>query len=1066
MAVIRQQTQVFNKPVGVRRINTGEAELWETIKAEADEYTRRAYNDAAENAQKVGGEMGMAADAASITTLDPLTGKPKAMATPEGMGSIAEKAYRNVITQRYEDSIKDEMNIRAQELALKYQYRPEDYATAMSQHIASMSENADGMYKTFIEVHGSKQLASNKLSLQKELRDKVRLDAGNSIIEKSKAAVQTVTDFGKAGNITALEEMMEVIEENVANYQNGEASNLLKAGSAEAVQTELEIAGLNGYVSTLISQTENPTQRAAIVTYIKSGGVVEDHLDNRTKLRLSYIKEYLDVNTINSVATNASGLSEAMNSTFYKVQTANNAAAATKAEQLKAQKKLDLINNNAIFNNQVGLITSDISKLVNTIGDKAIDERFGRLEGESLDMVAPLVQGIFEHYEEQVNFLTKRMADEGSEYTPTNFKTDVKALREAIIKPLLFKVADIAQTQGNLDYVKGYISNPNPKDFSQLTNVQQTLLETMVGTGVYDYKADRTYIFNVLTDGTNQTEKTKLDNQEKLKTFDFVQQYSVYAQSNMMTDDTLNMVNAKLESKIGKHGYTVEDYTRDKKLIEGNAAAGVMSEFAKTATSSQFLALIQFVETATGPNREGDLRGMTNEDGSVRQDEVLRAKKVVKLLGNNDPKEFIRAADSIKINISNREDEEERINKQLTLEKTARTGTGVRTSKQLQTAVDTVLSKDHDLDVSLYTTYTDVEKKKILKILHGTPSEKLLNGLSQLVAGVSDPNAQSYFELFVELDNYRAANGKTTSRLNDVMSASDLSRLDQIQRSAKITGLPISQIAEQFAELERDGESKNLTEHLGKTPTEFVADFTDNPTLSRDLLPVVKTLSRRGDSPQMISDFIDRYTAKKFLKSEYVLDPDAPFSDKQQSQYALSSVFPDYLERSAFIDGIEKYLSGVVIKQEGTDSVGKPLPDLKFSMYADKFRQAGSLGVQYEGYSSESAVNYAKETSQKRQVFLIPDPNTNEVSYIPVYKEFDENNPTVIKYLLTENEQGLFLAQFTKKLTEEYRANLAVQQDIIEKQEIRAEQDKVDKKIKIQENLDKFGPMAKPNNRY
>ena len=205
MAVIRQQTQVFNKPVGVRRINTGEAELWETIKAEADEFTRRAYNDAAENAQKVGGEMGMAADAASITTLDPLTGKPKAMATPEGMGSIAEKAYRNVITQRYEDSIKDEMNIRAQELALKYQYRPEDYATAMSQHIASMSENADGMYKTFIEVHGSKQLASNKLSLQKELRDKVRLDAGNSIIEKSKAAVQTVTDFGKAGNITALE---------------------------------------------------------------------------------------------------------------------------------------------------------------------------------------------------------------------------------------------------------------------------------------------------------------------------------------------------------------------------------------------------------------------------------------------------------------------------------------------------------------------------------------------------------------------------------------------------------------------------------------------------------------------------------------------------------------------------------------------------------------------------------------------------------------------------------------------------------------------------------------------
>jgi len=1062
MAVIRQQTQVFNKPVGVRRINTGEAELWETIKAEADEFTRRAYNDAAENAQTVGAETAMGVDVSSITTLDPLTGRPKAMATPEGMGSIAEKAYRNVITQRYEDSIKDEMNIRAQELALRYQYKPEEYAVAMSQHIAAMSENADGMYKTFIEVHGSKQLASNKLSLQKELRDKVRLDAGNSIIKKGTAAVEAVTDYGKAGN---LEEMLSVIEENVANFQNGEASNLLKAGAAEATQTSLEIAGISGFVSTLISQTENPTQRAAIITYIKSGGVVENHLDEISKVQLSKIKDYLDVNTINDIAVNASSLAESMNSTFYKVQTANNAEQAAKAKALTAQKKLDLKNNNVIFNNQTGKITSEISKLVNSIGDKVIDERFGRLDGESLDMVAPLVQGIYEHYQEQVSVLTQRMNAEGSVYTSEAFESDVKALREAIIKPLLFKVADIAQDQGNLDYVKGYIANPNAEDFAQLTNVQQTLLETMVGTGVYDYKADRTYISNVLTDGTNQTEQNKLDNQEKLKTFDYVQQYSVYAQSNLMTKSTLDKVDAELKGKIGKHGYTVEDYTRDRKLIEGNAAAGVMSEFAKTATSSQFLALIQFVETATGPNREGDVRGMTNTDGSVRQDEVMRAKRIVDLLGNNDPKEFIRAADSIKINISNREDEEEKVNAQLTLENTARTGTGNRKDKKLQTASDTVINKDHNLDVSLYSTYSDVEKTKILKVLRGTPSKKLLNGLEQLISGVEDPNSQSYFELFVELDNSRIANGKTASRLNDVMSAANLSRLDQIQRSAKITGMPVIEIARQFAELERDGESKNLTEHLGKTPTEFVADFTDDPTLTRDLLPVVKTLSRRGDNPEMITDFIDRYIEKKYLKSEYVLDPDAPFSDKQQSQYALTSVFPDYGEQIEFVAKIEDYLRDIVIPQSGTDSVGKPLPDLRFSMHADKFAQAGSLGTQYEGFSSEEQVNYAKKTAEKRQVFLIPNPNTNEISYVPVYKTFDENNnPTGIKYLLTENEEGLFLAEFNTKLTAEYRENRKIQEDILEKQLIRASQDAAQNEIEVKDRVKQFGPMAKPNN--
>jgi len=56
MAVIRQKTQVFNKPVGVRRINTGEAEMWEQISQQADQLTARAFEAAANNARTVGEE--------------------------------------------------------------------------------------------------------------------------------------------------------------------------------------------------------------------------------------------------------------------------------------------------------------------------------------------------------------------------------------------------------------------------------------------------------------------------------------------------------------------------------------------------------------------------------------------------------------------------------------------------------------------------------------------------------------------------------------------------------------------------------------------------------------------------------------------------------------------------------------------------------------------------------------------------------------------------------------------------------------------------------------------------
>ncbi len=59
MAVIRQQTQVFNKPVGVRRIDTGEAELWEQVAATANEFSERAYKKDVIAARQAGAEEAM-----------------------------------------------------------------------------------------------------------------------------------------------------------------------------------------------------------------------------------------------------------------------------------------------------------------------------------------------------------------------------------------------------------------------------------------------------------------------------------------------------------------------------------------------------------------------------------------------------------------------------------------------------------------------------------------------------------------------------------------------------------------------------------------------------------------------------------------------------------------------------------------------------------------------------------------------------------------------------------------------------------------------------------------------
>ena len=76
MAVIRQQTQVFNKPVGVRRVNTGEAELWEQVAAQADEFRNRAYKKAAVEAEQAGKMKAMSVDSGDIVAIDPETNQP------------------------------------------------------------------------------------------------------------------------------------------------------------------------------------------------------------------------------------------------------------------------------------------------------------------------------------------------------------------------------------------------------------------------------------------------------------------------------------------------------------------------------------------------------------------------------------------------------------------------------------------------------------------------------------------------------------------------------------------------------------------------------------------------------------------------------------------------------------------------------------------------------------------------------------------------------------------------------------------------------------------------------
>lgn len=177
MAVIRQRTQVFNQPVGVVRADAGSRDIGTAISNVASTFQQIAFREAAEDARKKGIEIAEAVEEKKLRTINPETGKPEAFKAPKGFGRIASAAYQSVIDKRYEDSIGTELRVKAQEIALKYQYDPESYDEVMSNYIGQMTNGAEGKYKTFVEITGAKFLALTKLNIQERVALRSRQNA-------------------------------------------------------------------------------------------------------------------------------------------------------------------------------------------------------------------------------------------------------------------------------------------------------------------------------------------------------------------------------------------------------------------------------------------------------------------------------------------------------------------------------------------------------------------------------------------------------------------------------------------------------------------------------------------------------------------------------------------------------------------------------------------------------------------------------------------------------------------------------------------------------------------------
>lgn len=170
--VVKQSTQIFNKPIGVVNIRTGESEMWRDIAASAESRYRDAYQYNANRSKQAGQEAAAAVPTADLFVIDPETRKPVALEPPRSFGLIGRQAYQNLIARRFEESIQGELETKATEYAQKYKSSAE-FSQQFAKHIENMvapslDENGEmNAYGRSISELGAEYLASTTAALKK-----------------------------------------------------------------------------------------------------------------------------------------------------------------------------------------------------------------------------------------------------------------------------------------------------------------------------------------------------------------------------------------------------------------------------------------------------------------------------------------------------------------------------------------------------------------------------------------------------------------------------------------------------------------------------------------------------------------------------------------------------------------------------------------------------------------------------------------------------------------------------------------------------------------------------------
>ena len=883
MAVIRQQTQVFNKPVGVRRINTGEAELWETIKAEADEFSRRAYINAAEKAKKTGAQTALDVETMGITTIDPSTGKPMAFEAPEGYGKFAQEAYQNVITQRYESSISEEMQARARDLSVNYEYDPEGYAQAMSKYIADMSENAEGMYKNIIIDEGKKRLGAEKHTIEVRTRARYRQEAGNSIVEAAIASSENAYDAASAGNF---ELAFAELEKTETNATNGELSKLLNVGAKANLSNPVSISIGKGGIQHIMNQTGNSAERNRIELYLRTNGESKSGINTKLLPALEQILKVSNPETLPKILTYAAAVAQDYNQVDADTAYAKKLEDDALALEASANAEQDAIANDLGYSDRIEVLSDGALKAINQIFDESI----------SLSTAAGSISFIAKQTEEYITEARNRAIMDGT-YTSDEALGFEKDLRQGILSQIVTRLV----VEGNGESLEPALAGAKTA-YDRLNDKQKFLVQQLrANKNLYKSSEDGALISQIVNRSKDNIaediKEQKLLYNIAVNTDAKVNAYKDIPPTNEELTKDLNL----LQDAINK-GVSSEKIIVSQNRLYHGAATGMISQFSVEASSMEVNDLEMFILTK-------------GEDvGNLSDNQIEIAGTISSYLKSDKARsDAVVHAGKLKTKIITRETAEAKENAKVIKRNKVLSGGGSPNEKSDRVTMDGIIADAGLADLQNFDTWSDSKKELAMGYLTNIPPQSLINAWDKISSGARVDNMDSFVKHFMRLDNLQTPDG-TISRLGNSVPLATKEFIRDVHSIATVEGGNYDEIAINLYSRTKGANVKEsniaITMALGEQSIEeFTSEIVDKDLiLIEEFMPSVEYLLRMGNTKEQVRERLSNTFDKEYPEVEFIADPLMPLGNLKRSRYALSNSFPNEEVRNEFISIVQTEL--------------------------------------------------------------------------------------------------------------------------------------------------------------